>query len=107
MRAWVVAAGLVWAALSTSLAAAEDPVKEKVRPTNRLAGERSPYLRQHMHNPVDWWPWGKEALAEAAAKDKPIFLSIGYAACHWCHVMEHETFEDEAAAAALNEAFVC
>ena len=107
MRAWVVVAGLLWAASSARLAAAEDPVKEKARFTNRLAGERSPYLRQHMHNPVDWWPWGKEALAEAKAKDKPVFLSIGYAACHWCHVMEHESFEDEEAARVLNEAFVC
>jgi uncharacterized protein YyaL (SSP411 family) len=76
-------------------------------PTNRLANERSPYLRQHMHNPVDWRPWGAEAFAEAKAKDKPVFLSIGYAACHWCHVMEHESFEDERVAAVLNDAFVC
>jgi hypothetical protein len=64
--------------------------------TNRLIHETSPYLRQHAHNPVDWYPWGEEALARARAEDKPIFLSIGYSACHWCHVMEHESFEDEA-----------
>ena len=75
-------------------------------PTNRLAGETSPYLLQHAHNPVDWYPWGEEALARARAEDKPIFLSIGYAACHWCHVMERESFEDEATAADLNRDFV-
>ena len=66
---------------------------------NRLQHESSPYLRQHASNPVDWFPWGAEALARAAAEDKPILLSIGYAACHWCHVMEHESFADEATAA--------
>ena len=74
--------------------------------TNRLAGETSPYLLQHAHNPVDWYPWGAEALARARAEAKPIFLSIGYAACHWCHVMERESFEDEATAAELNADFV-
>ena len=69
------------------------------RHTNRLAGETSPYLLQHAHNPVDWFPWGPEALARATLLDRPIFLSIGYAACHWCHVMERESFEDEATAA--------
>jgi hypothetical protein len=73
---------------------------------NRLAGETSPYLLQHAHNPVDWFPWGADALAKAKAEDKPIFLSIGYAACHWCHVMERESFEDEATAADLNRDFV-
>jgi len=73
---------------------------------NRLAGETSPYLLQHAHNPVDWYPWGEEALAKADAEDKPIFLSIGYAACHWCHVMERESFEDDVTAALMNEHFV-
>ncbi len=73
---------------------------------NRLAGETSPYLLQHAHNPVDWYPWGPEALAKAKAEDKPIFLSIGYAACHWCHVMERESFEDADTAADLNRDFV-
>src|SRR5688572_5044011 len=73
---------------------------------NRLADEASPYLLQHAHNPVDWFPWGAEALDRAASEDKPIFLSIGYAACHWCHVMERESFEDEATAALMNEWFV-
>jgi len=76
------------------------------RPTNRLAGETSPYLLQHAHNPVDWYPWGAEALDAARALDRPIFLSIGYAACHWCHVMERETFEDEAVAADLRRDFI-
>jgi uncharacterized protein len=73
---------------------------------NRLAGETSPYLLQHAHNPVDWYPWGPEALERAKAEDRPIFLSIGYAACHWCHVMERESFEDEEIAARLNRDFV-
>ncbi|MES2210843.1 MAG: thioredoxin domain-containing protein [Chloroflexota bacterium] len=76
------------------------------RPTNRLAGETSPYLLQHAHNPVDWFPWGPDALARAKLLDRPIFLSIGYAACHWCHVMERESFEDEATARVLNDRFV-
>jgi len=74
--------------------------------TNRLASETSPYLLQHAHNPVDWFPWGDEAIAEARAADKPILLSIGYSACHWCHVMAHESFEDESTAALMNSLFV-
>jgi uncharacterized protein YyaL (SSP411 family) len=74
--------------------------------TNRLANEASPYLLQHAENPVDWYPWGDEALQKARAEDKPIFLSIGYSACHWCHVMAHESFEDEQTAAILNGHFV-
>jgi uncharacterized protein YyaL (SSP411 family) len=77
------------------------------RRPNRLIHEMSPYLIQHAHNPVDWYPWGPEALERAKAEDKPILLSIGYAACHWCHVMERESFEDEAVAAYMNEHFVC
>src|SRR5206468_2501353 len=74
--------------------------------TNRLAGEKSPYLLQHAHNPVDWFPWGKEAFARARQDNKPIFLSIGYSTCHWCHVMERESFEDEQVARYLNQHFV-
>ncbi len=73
---------------------------------NRLASERSPYLLQHADNPVDWYPWGEEAFARARAEDKPIFLSIGYSTCHWCHVMAHESFEDPSIAAVLNRDFV-
>jgi len=73
---------------------------------NRLADETSPYLLQHAHNPVDWYPWGEEAWAKARAEDKPVFLSIGYSACHWCHVMERESFEDPAIAQVLNEDYV-
>jgi len=73
---------------------------------NRLAQETSPYLLQHKHNPVDWWPWGPDALSEAKRTDKPILLSVGYAACHWCHVMAHESFEDPAVAAVMNDLFV-
>lgn len=76
------------------------------RYTNRLARATSPYLLQHAHNPVDWYEWGEEAFRKAKEEDKPVFLSIGYAACHWCHVMEHESFEHEDVAAALNESFV-
>ncbi|HEX7112736.1 MAG TPA: DUF255 domain-containing protein, partial [Mizugakiibacter sp.] len=72
---------------------------------NRLADESSPYLRQHADNPVEWWPWSDAALAHARASDTPILLSIGYAACHWCHVMAHECFEDTATAAAMNAQF--
>lgn len=74
--------------------------------TNRLSQETSPYLLQHSHNPVDWYPWGEEALKKAKKENKPIFLSIGYAACHWCHVMERESFEDEETAKLLNESFI-
>lgn len=74
--------------------------------TNHLINESSPYLLQHAHNPVNWYPWGEEALTRARTEDKPIFLSIGYAACHWCHVMEHESFENEEVARILNENFI-
>src|SRR5688500_10614532 len=74
--------------------------------TNRLAKEKSPYLLQHAHNPVDWYPWGEEAFAKARKENKPIFLSIGYSTCHWCHVMERESFENEEVAKLINEHFV-
>src|ERR671931_722328 len=74
---------------------------------NRLASETSPYLLQHKDNPFDWYPLGEEALARARDEDKPIVLSIGYSACHWCHVMERESFEDEQTARLMNELFVC
>ena len=74
--------------------------------SNRLALEKSPYLLQHAHNPVDWYAWGGEAFAKARAEDKPIFLSIGYSTCHWCHVMERESFENAVVAAQLNRDFV-
>ena len=80
---------------------------EKQRPTNRLAGETSAYLRQHQYNPVDWYPWGDEALDRARAEDRPLLVSIGYSACHWCHVMERESFENPEIAARMNESFVC
>src|SRR5213080_3764330 len=73
---------------------------------NHLAGETSPYLLQHKDNPVDWYPWGEEALERARDEDRPILLSIGYSACHWCHVMEHESFEDALTARVMNERFV-
>ena len=73
---------------------------------NRLARESSPYLQQHAGNPVDWFPWGAEAFEQARATDRAVLLSIGYSACHWCHVMERESFEDEATAQLMNELFV-
>jgi uncharacterized protein YyaL (SSP411 family) len=79
---------------------------DEARHENRLARETSPYLLQHQHNPVDWWAWGPDALAEAKRTGKPILLSVGYAACHWCHVMAHESFEDDATARVMNELFV-
>src|SRR4051812_37218887 len=73
---------------------------------NRLANETSPYLRQHADNPVDWYPWGEEALARSKREERPILLSVGYSACHWCHVMAHESFEDEQTARVMNENYV-
>ncbi len=88
----------------TTLAADAPP---GARPPNRLANEKSPYLLAHAYDPVDWYPWGEEAFARARADDKPIFLSVGYSTCHWCHVMQRESFRDEEVAALLNEHFVC
>src|SRR5258706_6213186 len=76
------------------------------RAANRLADETSPYHLQHAHNPVDWYPWGEEAFTHAKAEDKPILLSVGYSACHWCHVMERESFENEIIAAQMNRDFI-
>jgi hypothetical protein len=81
-------------------------LQEEALMPNRLAGEKSPYLLQHAENPVEWYPWGEEAFSAASRQDKPIFLSIGYSTCHWCHVMEHESFEDEEVAELLNGNFV-
>ena len=75
-------------------------------PRNALANDTSPYLRQHATNPVEWYPWSPEALELARSQDKPILLSVGYSACHWCHVMAHESFEDPATARLMNELFV-
>src|SRR5215204_1723720 len=79
---------------------------EPTRTPNRLSQETSPYLQQHAHNPVDWYPWGDEAFERARKEDKPVLLSIGYSACHWCHVMEHESFNNPEIAALMNELFV-
>ncbi|MDX1654378.1 MAG: thioredoxin domain-containing protein, partial [Candidatus Competibacteraceae bacterium] len=80
--------------------------EHSTEPSNRLTRETSPYLLQHAHNPVDWYPWGEEALERARREDRPILLSIGYSACHWCHVMAHESFEDQATAQVMNQLFV-
>src|SRR5947208_4508042 len=92
-------------ALFPAVAMTQD--KKPEHPTNRLAKESSPYLRQHAHNPVDWFPWGPEAFDKAKKEGKLVFLSIGYSSCHWCHVMERESFDDEGVAKILNDNFVC
>jgi uncharacterized protein YyaL (SSP411 family) len=90
----------------TPIHIAAEPAPGAVQHTNRLAQEKSPYLLQHARNPVDWYPWGEEAFARARRENKPIFLSIGYSTCHWCHVMAHESFENEEVAAVMNREFV-
>jgi uncharacterized protein YyaL (SSP411 family) len=82
------------------------PTKDMKKRPNRLVHEKSPYLLQHAYNPVEWFPWGEEAFEKAARANRPIFLSIGYSTCHWCHVMEHESFEDADVAALMNETFI-
>ncbi|HEX3726830.1 MAG TPA: DUF255 domain-containing protein, partial [Pirellulales bacterium] len=99
-----VTGGVALAAETPAVGAAQTPRPPHV---NRLAKESSPYLLLHAHNPVDWYAWGDEALAKAKQENKPIFLSIGYSSCHWCHVMERESFMDDEIAAAMNKAFVC
>jgi uncharacterized protein YyaL (SSP411 family) len=101
VRSWQI--GALAAACLTTVYSSEDPNSMS---TNHLASERSPYLLQHAENPVDWYPWGEEAFSRARTAGKPIFLSIGYSTCHWCHVMARESFEDEAIAAFLNENFI-
>jgi uncharacterized protein len=105
-RAMLLAFSVFWSG-SPICAGPEQEAKEKARFTNRLAKETSPYLLLHAHNPVDWYPWGPEAFAKAKAEGKPIFLSVGYSSCYWCHVMERESFSDPAIAKVLNERFVC
>src|SRR5438034_2224525 len=95
---------LTW--LVTSSDASAEPTPAHPEHSNRLAHEKSPYLLQHAHNPVDWYPWGDEAFAKARRENKPIFLSVGYSTCHWCHVMAHESFESEEVAAIMNREFV-
>jgi uncharacterized protein YyaL (SSP411 family) len=95
---------LTWLVASTNVSAEQTPARPEH--TNRLAYEKSPYLLQHADNPVDWYPWGEEAFAEARRENKPIFLSVGYSTCHWCHVMAHESFENEEVAAIMNREFV-
>jgi len=95
---------LTW--LVTSSDTFAEPTPARPEHTNRLAHEKSPYLLQHAHNPVDWYPWGEEAFAKARRENKAIFLSVGYSTCHWCHVMAHESFENEEVAAIMNRDFV-
>jgi uncharacterized protein YyaL (SSP411 family) len=95
---------LTWLVTSSDTFAEPTPVRSEH--TNRLAHEKSPYLLQHAHNPVDWYAWGEEAFAKARRENKPIFLSVGYSTCHWCHVMAHESFENDEVAAIMNREFV-
>ena len=81
--------------------------QERERKPNRLIHEKSPYLLQHAYNPVDWYPWGEAAFEAAKTQDKPVFVSIGYSACHWCHVMEKESFDDQKVAGLMNDVFIC
>src|SRR5918993_632239 len=99
---------LLLALLPAVSAGGAEPADKDKKPkhTNRLAKESSPYLLQHAHNPVDWYPWGPEAFERARTEGKPIFLSVGYSTCYWCHVMERQSFEVEAVAAVMNELFV-
>jgi uncharacterized protein len=109
VRCFIAAALLIPCAARGNDPTLDLTVSGKVNPTahtNRLAGEKSPYLLQHQHNPVDWYPWGEEAFQKARQENKPIFLSIGYSTCHWCHVMERESFENRATADFLNAHFV-
>lgn len=99
---------LIILSFATFACQSQDNSKQKdMAHTNRLINASSPYLQQHAHNPVDWYPWGEEALAKAKEEDKPILVSIGYSACHWCHVMERESFENDSIAAVMNEHFIC
>jgi uncharacterized protein YyaL (SSP411 family) len=109
----IAGSGVRWKGAACFLAATisslgVDPAKPLNNPTfrNALANEKSPYLLQHAHNPVDWYPWGEAAFAKARREEKPIFLSIGYSTCHWCHVMAHESFENPEIAKLMNESFV-
>src|ERR1700741_3992240 len=95
---------LTWLVTSSDTFAESTPARPEH--TNRLAHEKSPYLLQHAHNPVDWYPWGDEAFRRAATESQPVLLSVGYSTCHWCHVMEEESFEDEEVAEYLNRNYV-
>src|SRR3989338_8605624 len=92
--------------MTTTVGPESSAASERQMPANRLGQEQSPYLLQHAHNPVDWYPWGEAAFAKARQDNKPIFLSIGSSTCHWCHVMERESFSDPGVAAILNDHFV-
>ena len=96
----------VWLLFSCTPSPKTDSTRMEHPYTNALVHETSPYLLQHAHNPVDWFPWGEKALNKAQAENKLIIVSVGYAACHWCHVMEHESFEDSTVAAVMNAHFV-
>src|SRR5437867_6748790 len=103
----IVMALFLVAAVAVSTAGGADAPKAKSKFTNRLARETSPYLLMHAHNPTDWFAWGPEAFEKARKEGKLVFLSIGYSSCFWCHVMERESFNNEAVAKILNDSFVC
>lgn len=91
--------------LSNSCVQSQD--NHSMEHTNKLITETSPYLLQHAHNPVNWYPWGAEAFEKAKTENKLVIVSIGYSACHWCHVMEHESFEDDSASKVMNDRYIC
>ncbi len=106
-RISAVLLSFLWLFVCVERSPAADEKPEKPKHTNRLAKESSPYLLQHAHNPVDWFPWGEEAFEKAKKEGKLVFLSVGYSSCHWCHVMEKESFDNEEVAKILNDHFVC
>ena len=105
LSAAVVLAGAFLPGIAVHAQAPTVSATPSIEPTNRLIHEKSPYLLQHAHNPVDWYPWGEEAFTKARKENKPIFLSVGYSTCHWCHVMERESFENPAIAKLMNDNF--
>ena len=107
MHYFIVIVGLLFSAISCNSQQKKNEMTEKHKYTNSLVNETSPYLLQHAHNPVDWYPWNEATLAKAQDEDKLLLISIGYSACHWCHVMEHESFEDEEVAKIMNDNFIC
>src|SRR5262249_4207883 len=107
MRISILGLLLIGALACPSASRSEEPKDAKNKPPNRLAKERTPPLLQHAHNPVNWYPWGEEAFAKAKKEGKLVFLSIGYSSCHWCHVMEKESFANAEVAKLMNQWFVC
>ena len=107
MRYLIIIGSLLFFTTSCNSQHEKNDMTEEHKYTNSLVNETSPYLLQHAHNPVNWHPWNEETLAKAKKEDKLLLISIGYSACHWCHVMEHESFEDSAVSKVMNDNFIC